>query len=50
MGYPPPHLSDMPALDGRISLADELGVLQDLFDFGWLDESGFEDQLCFFGS
>lgn len=41
---------DMPALDGRAFLTDELGVLRDLFDLGWLDESEFGNQPSFFGS
>lgn len=41
---------DIPALDGRAVLTDELGVLRDLFDLGWLNESEFGNQHSFFGS
>lgn len=41
---------NMPALDGRVFLTDELGILRDLFDLGWLDESEFGHQPSFIGS
>ncbi|KAB8231324.1 transcription factor domain-containing protein [Aspergillus alliaceus] len=47
--YPDQGESSIPPVDGKSFLIDELGILRDLFDLGWLDDVSDGNQ-SFFGA